>query len=326
MASKAKESNTMGSIIRSAGRAGIGALAALALLLPGTAIAEDAVADQDATVAALAPSSDAAAPADGDGATESEPRPEPTPAPEVDPDPVGGWAVIDPVTGDVTNVIVCTESVCGESGAWGGLLPSDTNCPGCLLRKQTNGTSDGNVAGWRSGGGNSVTYDGDEKGTFTIVSEGSAAGGGTVSQSMTLDPSLTATDPEGMDLHTGIVRRSTDARFQEGEQAARATVEDSRPEGGALESGETTVTFDALAQVFAYESASEAASALAADVDAALVEQGLEEPVAAGPEPESAPEADPAVEDADSEPNTVVRAIRSLVERVTSFLSSWFGG
>ena len=317
----------MGSIIGSAGRAGIGAVAALALLLPGSAIAEDAVADQDAAVTEPAPSSDEPVPADDDGApAEPEPEPEPEPAPEVDPDPVGGWAVIDPVTGDVTSVIVCRESVCGESGEWGGLLPGDTNCPGCLLRKQTNATSDGNVAGWRSGGGNTVTYDGDEKGTFAIVSEGSTAEGGTVSQSMTLDPSRTATDPEGMDLHTGIVRRSTHARFQEGERTARATVEASRPEGGALASGETTVTFDALDQVFAYESASEAASALAADVDAALVEQGLEEPVTTGPEAEPAPEADAAVEDADWAPNTVVSAIRSLVERVTSFLSSWFGG
>ena len=129
-----------------------------------------------------------------------------------------------------------------------------------------------------------------------------------------------------MDLHTGIVRRSTAARFQEDEQTAHATVQESRPEGGALASEETTITFDALDQVFAYESASEAASALEADVDAALVEQGLEEPVTAGPDPESEPTADPAVEDSDSETSTVVRAIRSLVERVTSFLSSWFGG
>ena len=323
----------MGSIIRSAGRAGIGAVAALALLLPGSAIAEEPVADEEEVATESAPVSDEVAPADDDGtAAEPEPEPEPGPAPEaepvaeVDPDPVGGWAVIDPVTGDVANVIVCRESVCGESGEWGGLLPGDTNCPGCLLRKQTNGTSDGNVAGWRSGGGTTVTYDGDEKGTFTIVSDGSTAGGGTVSQSMTLDPARTATDPERMDLHTGVVRRSTDARFEEDEQAARATVEETRPEGGALESGETTVTFDALDQVFAYESASEAASALEADVDAALVEQGLDEPVASEPEPEAETESAPAVDDFDSETNTVVRAIRTLVERVTSFLSSWFGG
>ena len=154
----------MGSIIRSAGRASIGVGAALALLLPGSAIAEDAVGDDEAAVAEPAPSFDETVAVDGDGTSaepeptptpeltlaptpESEPTAEPEPIAEVDPDPVGGWAVIDRVTGDVANVIVCRESVFGESGEWGGLLPGDTNCPGCLLRKQTNGTSDGNVAG-----------------------------------------------------------------------------------------------------------------------------------------------------------------------------------
>ena len=47
-------------------------------------------------------------------------------------EPQGTWAVVDS-TGLVTNIIVCTESVCGANGQWGGRMPNDTPCPGCRL-------------------------------------------------------------------------------------------------------------------------------------------------------------------------------------------------
>ena len=47
-------------------------------------------------------------------------------------EPQGTWAVVD-ANGLVTNIIVCTESVCGASGSWGGRMPADAPCPGCRL-------------------------------------------------------------------------------------------------------------------------------------------------------------------------------------------------
>jgi hypothetical protein len=246
------------------------------------------------------------------------------------PDEVGGWAVIDPVTGDVKNVIVCTESVCGATGEWGGVLPGDTSCAGCLLRKQTNGTSDGNVAGWRSSEGMAVTYDGDENGTFTIDSGGSIGSGDSVEQRMTLDPSRTATDPDGMDLHTGIIKRSTTGRFTEGGQTARATVDEQRPEGSALDSDRVVVEFDEWGQDFSYGSAPEAAASLEADVDAALgIEAEESDDVEGGSTTaaEGQPEDEPSGEAASSpSDNPVVRAIQTITQRIVTFLSSWFGG
>ena len=69
---------------------------------------------------------------------------------------VGGWAVVNPETNQVHGVIVCTESVCGSSGAWAGVLPGEyMGCTNCKLEFQTKATDDGNVAGWH---GENVTY------------------------------------------------------------------------------------------------------------------------------------------------------------------------
>lgn len=302
-----------------------GAAMIAVLLLPAAAAAEEA---SDTETDATAPAEESIAAEEA--SPEPEPGPESEPAPEPAPDEVGGWAVIDPVTGDVKNVIVCTESVCGATGEWGGVLPGDTSCAGCLLRKQTNGTSDGNVAGWRSSEGMAVTYDGDEDGTFTIVSGGSTGSGDSVEQRMILDPSQTATDPDGMDLHTGIVKRSTTGRFTEGEQTAQATVDEQRPEGGALDSDRVVVEFDEWGQDFTYGSAAEAAASLEADVDAAL---GIEADESDEGEGEFAAEtekqsADEPSDEAASSPadNPVVRAIQTITRRIVTFLSSWFGG
>jgi hypothetical protein len=50
----------------------------------------------------------------------------------------GGWAVVDE-NGIVQNITVCTESVCGEGGEWGGVLPG-TNWK---LVKQKNNANEG---------------------------------------------------------------------------------------------------------------------------------------------------------------------------------------
>jgi hypothetical protein len=297
----------------------IGAILALTLLLPTTALAEESEAPEE--IATTVP--------------ESEPAPEPEPDPTVDPDPVGGWAVIDSVTGRVVNVVVCTESVCGVDGEWGGVLPADTDCPGCVLRKQTNGTADGNVAGWGSSEGMDVTYDGDETGTFTIVSSGTTGDGGRTTTVESLDPTRTATDPDRMDLRTGIVSRSTEGRFDEDGQRVQVTVRESRPDGGPLAGDHVTVEFAEWDLSFSYTDPADAAASLESDLDAALVAQGFlgetEDSATGDGEPEpvdeasdggAASEARPEV----SEPNAVVRAVRTLARRVARFLNSWFAG
>ena len=78
------------------------------------------------------------------------------------------YAVVD-ASGVVTNVIVCTESVCGANGQWAGKMPSDTSCPGCsiVLQVAANPVTGANQGSVFSPAGNStqVTY---SEGTFTV--------------------------------------------------------------------------------------------------------------------------------------------------------------
>lgn len=329
---------------------GLMAGVALALLLPTAVLAEERPAEDPVVAtepddggsadpgADPGPAGDPAPEPESPSELEPEPAPEPEPepvpapveptAPVDDPDPVGGWAVIDPATGRVVNAVVCRESVCGVDGEWGGVLPGDTDCPGCILRKQTNGMADGNVAGWRSSDDMDVVYDGDETGTFTIVTRGATADGGRTTTVEKLDPARTATDPDRMDLRTGIVERSTEGRFVEDDQRARVAVQESRPESGELVTDGVDVEFGDWGRDFAYGSAQDAASSLESDVDSALVAEGLLEEPADESAQEAASDAEAAApEDVEaSEPNPVVRAIRSLARRVVSFLSGWFGG
>jgi hypothetical protein len=78
------------------------------------------------------------------------------------------YAVVD-ASGVVTNVIVCTESVCGANGEWAGKMPSDTSCPGCsiVLQVAANPVTGANQGSVFSPAGNptQVTY---SEGTFTV--------------------------------------------------------------------------------------------------------------------------------------------------------------
>jgi len=56
------------------------------------------------------------------------------------------WAVVDE-SGLVHNIIVCTESVCGENGEWGGAAPGDTPWDGMKLIKQNNNANEGGYWG-----------------------------------------------------------------------------------------------------------------------------------------------------------------------------------
>jgi len=52
------------------------------------------------------------------------------------------WAVVDE-SGLIHNIIVCTESVCGENGEWGGAAPGDTPWDGMKLIRQNNNANEG---------------------------------------------------------------------------------------------------------------------------------------------------------------------------------------
>ena len=62
------------------------------------------------------------------------------PAPETIEEEAGVWSVVDE-NGVVTDAIMCTESVCGEDGEFGGVYPENSHCPGCSLVYQQPGYS-----------------------------------------------------------------------------------------------------------------------------------------------------------------------------------------
>ena len=129
---------------------------------------------------------------------------------------VGGWAVVDPVTGNVHGVVVCTNDVCGPNGSWGGKLPGEyMGCTNCNLRFQTRATDDGNVAGWHGTQTNvdangkasqnndgSVKWNEKEK-NFTIKNTWTDSNSSKVTRTQTLVPEKTASD--GKNLQTGII-------------------------------------------------------------------------------------------------------------------------
>jgi len=126
----------------------------------------------------------------------------PAVAEEVVQEEVGGWAVVNPETNQVHGVIVCTESVCGSTGSWGGVLPGEyMGCTNCSLKFQTKATDDGNVAGWH---GENVTYIPEDE-TFEMTNNYSTEDGD-VEQVMVVTPSQTASD--GKDLYTGVKTKS----------------------------------------------------------------------------------------------------------------------
>jgi len=86
-------------------------------------------------------------------------------------EPTGTYAVVNS-SGVVTNIIVCTASVCGPGGSWGGVMPNDTPCPGCSIVLQR---APNPVTGLSQGGNmgtpeNPVKYD-SEKQVFTQGTE-----------------------------------------------------------------------------------------------------------------------------------------------------------
>ena len=271
------------------------------------------------------------------------PAPEaPAPEPEYVPPPeasegVGGWAVVDPVTGNVHGVIVGTIDTFNSRG--GTIGHEYMGChANCVLRFQTRATADGNVAGWHgtqthidSNGNATQSNDGSvrwnaQTRTFSI---GGQVPGGTRTQ--TLVPERTARDPEGMNLHTGIVDIDTNSRFFAEGQSSRVRVFQND-----LSSPSSSVTIEfplwsPEGKAFSYllrhgwmQDPSESELALEGignDIDDALMADGYTTTETVE-DPETGEVSESEVLDTD---NGFVSAIQSVTKEVLDFLGSLLG-
>ncbi len=226
---------------------------------------------------------------------------------------VGGWAVVDPNTGVVHGVVVCTLDVCGPNGCWGGKLPGEyQGCTNCNLRFQTRATADGNVAGYS---GHSYEID-NEKGTVTVKNDGSVkwnekeknftisnkltdAKGNTISSKSTLIPEKTALD--GKNLNTGIINQENQYTVNENSDSVTTTTFKEN-----IDSNETvSVKYSNWENdpLLKYETIQGLIENIETDVDNTLVTQG---------------------EDIENPENEVVKTIKTLTTKMKDFLTDLF--
>ena len=240
---------------------------------------------------------------------------------------VGGWAVVDPNTGIVHGVIVCTNDVCGPSGSWAGKLPGEyMGCTNCNLRFQTRATDDGNVAGYSghsydidSSGNATIKNDGsvkwnEKEKNFTIKNSYSDSSKSKVTRTQTLIPEKTASD--GRNLHTGIVDINTeyDSSTIAGQRVKGSTKQQN------LEDKNSTINVEfpnwAEGKNFTYDNPNLLVDNIDTDVDNELNKEGFTTDL-------NENTADELVEE--SQDAIFVKAVKTLTENVKSFFSSLFG-
>ena len=249
---------------------------------------------------------------------------------------VGGWAVVDPVTGNVHGVIVCTNDVCGPSGSWAGKLPGEyMGCTNCNLRFQTRATDDGNVAGWHGtqtnidqNGNASQTNDGSVKWnetekTFTLKNSSTDSSSTKISRTQTLIPEKTASD--GKNLYTGIVDINTE--YQSG------LVNNQRVKGTTSQldindlSSSISLEFPnwLTGKRFLFDNPNLLINNVKTTIEGALIADGFDPfPSPAPSSSEFADEVTPSPVE-DSEDVVFVKAIKTLTENVKKFFSGMFG-
>jgi len=203
------------------------------------------------------PNFSAAAEAEGSDSASEEPTPEPEDT----------WAVVDPATGNVLNVIVCTESMCGRDGVTGGTLEDGvTGIVGNLVRQGSQ-----SQGGWRSGGGHQVTWQ-EEQGSFLVES----SNGNDSSSSMRVVPR------EGKDFVYRDI--GTTNRFSSGDESATVSTNRSDFENPTLR---VDIDFPGLGQtgsLLTYwmenrnpdgDAGRRALDQIGLDVDSILIEEGF---------------------------------------------------
>ena len=236
---------------------------------------------------------------------------------------VGGWAVVDPVTGNVHGVIVATIDTFRERN---GVIGHEyMGCASnCVLRFQTRATDDGNVAGWHgtqtnidANGNASQTNDGsvkwnDTTKNFTIKNSSTDSTKAKVTRTQTLIPEKTASD--GKNLHTGIVDINTeyDSSTISGQRVKGSTKQQN------LEDKNSTINVEfpnwAEGKNLTYENPNLFVENIDSDVENELKKDGLD--TTTNPDTELVEE---------SEDVIFVKAIKALTENVKSFFSSLFG-
>ena len=236
---------------------------------------------------------------------------------------VGGWAVVDPVTGNVHGVIVATIDTFRERN---GVIGHEyMGCASnCVLRFQTRATDDGNVAGWHgtqtnidANGNASQTNDGsvkwnDTTKNFTIKNSSTDSTKAKVTRTQTLIPEKTASD--GKNLHTGIVDINTeyDSSTISGQRVKGSTKQQN------LEDKNSTINVEfpnwSEGKNLTYENPNLFVENIDPDVENELKKDGLD--TTANPDTELVEE---------SEDVIFVKAIKALTENVKSFFSSLFG-
>ena len=236
---------------------------------------------------------------------------------------VGGWAVVDPITGNVHGVIVATIDTFRERN---GVIGHEyMGCASnCVLRFQTRATDDGNVAGWHgtqtnidANGNASQTNDGsvkwnDTTKNFTIKNSSTDSTKAKVTRTQTLIPEKTASD--GKNLHTGIVDINTeyDSSTIAGQRVKGSTKQQN------LEDKNSTINVEfpnwAEGKNLTYENPNLFVENIDSDVENELKKDGLD--TTANPDTELVEE---------SEDVIFVKAIKALTENVKSFFSSLFG-
>lgn len=275
-------------------------------------------------------------------ASEPAPAPAPAPAPEYVPPPeahegVGGWAVVDPETGNVHGVIVGTIDTFNARG--GAIGHEYMGChANCVLRFQTRATADGNVAGWHgtqthvdAQGQATQSNDGSVKWnptTKTFSLNNQVVGGG---RSMTLVPERTARDAAGMDLSTGIVDIETTITREAQGQSARVRVFQRDLQDTSSDVSLVFPLWSPEGKTFSYvlgqtwlggnQETEGALDQLALDVDDALITDGYTTDETSL-DPDTGEETTTTVIDAD---NAFVQAIRTVTQSVVEFLGNMFG-
>jgi hypothetical protein len=238
---------------------------------------------------------------------------------------VGGWAVVDPATGNVHGVIVATIDTFRERN---GVIGHEyMGCASnCVLRFQTRATDDGNVAGWHgtqtnidANGNASQTNDGsvkwdDTTKNFTIKNSYSDSSKSKVTRTQTLIPEKTSSD--GKNLHTGIVDINTeyDSSTIAGQRVKGSTKQQN------LEDKNSTINVEfpnwSEGKNFTYDNPNLLVDNIDTDVDNELNKDGFTTD-------SNEETSDELVEE--SEDVIFVKAIKALTENVKSFFSSLFG-
>jgi hypothetical protein len=294
---------------------------------------------------------EASEPAAEEPASEPEPAPEPEPEPSYVPPPealegLGGWAVVDPETGNVHGVIVGSFTSMEQWEAAAQRQAQSTNsymgCPApCVLRFQTRATPDGNVAGYHgtqthidSNGNASQSNDGSVKwdeasGTFRI---GGQSGDTTTRQ--TLVPSKTSRDTNGegrtYNIGSGLVDIETSTTKRSGDTSASLRTYRSDYQDPSVDAALTLPDVGESGRTFNYElevrtsSEQERPSVLdqiSLDVDSVLMEEGYVTTETSTDE-DTGEETTTEVIDWS---NDFVASIREVTRAVVDFLSSLLG-